>query len=294
MASWEIVLILGSLFFWGLVRGTTVCVSICVPGLLPYLAERPRGPWEGARFGLLLALPRLAIFSAIGVVWGAVSYAVLQRAGFEDAAVGMYIVGYTALGAIVVLLGLGMFLRAAREKEDLRLAKLRDAGVGDDAGEGAGASPPTDGTECPAPGDARTHRASRAISTLLLRFVPETSRGERTFLLLWGSILGLACLLEVSVLEVGLLGGAAANLASGTAGAALLGGVAMLLFALGATIPLVVASSAFAAYVDRVDTRERLISIRVTGSLVMVLIGGLLLLRYTPLLVALLRGDLDL
>lgn len=120
MAEWALAAVLGSLFFWGLARGTTVCLSVCVPGLLPYLAERPRGAAGGARFGLLLCLPRLAIFTVIGLVWGAVSYAIFSSSAFEDAAIWMYTVGYTALGGIIVVVGLGMFLKAAREKDDLR------------------------------------------------------------------------------------------------------------------------------------------------------------------------------
>jgi cytochrome c biogenesis protein CcdA len=106
--------------------------------------------------------------------------------------------------------------------------------------------------------------------------------------LLWGSILGFTCLLEVSILEIAILGGAAANLAEGTLYAAFTGGLAMFLFALGASIPIIIAAAGFAAYIDRVETQERLISLRVTGSLVMVMIGSLLIYRYLILLANLL------
>jgi hypothetical protein len=295
MADWALAAVLGSLFFWGLARGTTICLSVCVPGLLPYLAERPRGSREGARFGFLLCAPRLLIFTVIGVIWGAVSYAIFSSTEFEDTAIWIYVVGYLILGAMIVVVGVGMFLKAAREKEDLRQARLR-AAEGPAAGGGAaaeGAPPSTSGVgataaECEGPGDGAGHRAARSITGWLLRFVPESSRGERTFVLIWGSILGFTCLLEVSILEVAILGGAAANLAEGTLYAALAGGTAMFLFALGASIPIIVSASAFAAYIDRVDTRDRLISLRVTGSLVMVLIGGMLVYRYLVYLSALL------
>jgi hypothetical protein len=124
----------------------------------------------------------------------------------------------------------------------------------------------------------------------MMKLVPASKRSENTFVLLWGTILGFTCLLEVSVLEVAILGGAAANLAEGTLYAALAGGLAMFLFALGATVPMVIASAGFAAYIDRVETEERLISLRVTGSLVMVMIGSLLLFRYGALLWVLIQG----
>lgn len=285
MADWALVAVLGTLFFWGLARGTTICLSVCVPGLLPYLAEKPRGPRDGARFGLLLCVPRLVIFTLIGVAWGAVSYAIFRSSAFEDAAVWMYVVGYMVLGAIIVVVGLGMFLKAARAKEDLRQARLRDAG------EAADDAPPSQAgaeeAECEGTSGGGGHRAARSLTGWLLRFVPESSRSERTFVLLWGSILGFTCLLEVSILEIALLGGAAANLAEGTLYAAIAGGSAMFLFALGASVPIVVSSAAFAAYIDRVSTEEKLISLRVTGSLVMVMIGSLLVIRYLGHLVAL-------
>jgi hypothetical protein len=286
MVAWELVAVIGSLFFLGLVRGTAVCVSVCVPGLLPYLAERPRGAMGGALFGLVLCLPRLVIFAGIGLVWGALSFTIFNEA-FEHQALWVSVTGYMVLGLVIAVLGLGMFLKAAREKEDLRQERLREMGGAKAAGsagrvaKGALAGPSTPGpeVECASTEGGGRHRAARALSTVLLRLVPESSRSERTFLLLWGSILGFTCLIEVSVLELGALGAVAADFGNATMGAALLGGLAMVVFAAGATVPVVVASSAFAAYVDRVDARDKLISLRVTGSLVMVMIGVLLFVR---------------
>ncbi len=293
MTDWALVAVLASLFFWGLIRGTTVCLSICVPGLLPYLAEKPRGAWGGAKFGLLLCLPRLVIFTVIGFIWGAVSYAIFSSAAFEDAAIWMYVVGYMVLGAIIVVMGLGMFVKAAKAKDELRKERERameetPSGQSPAGGTPASLAQAKAAEDCEGPSSERAHKASRSITNMLLRFVPASSRGERTFVLVWGSILGLTCMLEVSILEIAILGGAAANLAEGTLNAALLGGLAMFLFALGATVPMVIASAGFAAYIDRVETQDKMISIRVTGSLVMVLIGGMLFIRYLFLLLALL------
>lgn len=295
MTDWALVAVLATLFFWGLVRGTTVCLSVCVPGLLPYLAEKPRGAWGGAKFGLLLCLPRLVIFTVIGLVWGAVSYTLFASAAFEDAAVWIYVVGYMVLGAIIVVMGLGMFVKAAKAKDELRKERERamaetPSGQGTPIGAPATLEQAAAPEECETPSSERAHRHSRSITNMLLRFVPASSRGERTFILLWGSILGFTCMIEVSILEITILGGAAANLAEGTLNAALLGGLAMFLFALGATVPMVISSAAFAAYIDRVETQDKMISIRVTGSLVMVLIGGMLFIRYLFLLIALLQS----
>jgi len=204
-------------------------------------------------------------------------------------------IGYMVLGGIIVIMGLGMFVKAAKAKDELRKERERameetpsEQGTVDQTpATPAQAVPPED---CEGPSSERVHKASKSITNTLLRFVPASSRGERTFVLVWGSILGLTCMLEVSILEIAVLGGAAANLAEGTLNAALVGGLAMFLFALGATIPMVIASAGFAAYIDRVETQDKMISIRVTGSLVMVLIGGMLFIRYLFLLIALLES----
>ena len=227
-------------------------------------------------------------------MWGAASYTILNTSAFEDLAQWMSVVGYMVLGLVIMALGLGMFLKAAREKEDLRQERLREAEGGAVGEESEDTGPPDaeDGSpippECGPVTKRARHKVARALSSVLLRFVPASTRSERAFVLLWGSILGFTCLIEVSILELGLLGGAAAGQANATLTAALMGAVAMAAFAAGASVPVVIASSAFAAYVDRVKTRERLISLRVTGSLVMVMIGGMLFLRYLAVALALL------
>jgi cytochrome c biogenesis protein CcdA len=122
---------------------------------------------------------------------------------------------------------------------------------------------------------------------MIMRLVPASVRGERAFVLLWGSILGFACLLEVSVIELGVLGTVSGTVATATAAAAALGAAVMTAFAAGASVPVIVASAGVAAYVDRVRTEERLVSLRVTASLMMVVMGLVLLLRYSLLLAAL-------
>jgi len=265
--SWlALAAVVASAFAWGLARGTAVCLSVCVPGMLPYLTERPGGARRGLAFGAMLCAPRLLIFAVLGLVWGAASYAVFQTDAFERAAQWLYVGGYLVLGAVIALVGAALFLRAARDKDTLRRSRL--------AGAGAAAPPPVDDRH-------------GSLTAMIMRLVPASVRGERAFVLLWGSILGFACLLEVSVIELGVLGTVSGTVATATAAAAALGAAVMTAFAAGASVPVIVASAGFAAYVDRVRTEERLVSLRVTASLMMVVMGLVLLLRYSLLLAAL-------
>lgn len=270
MDWWALAAVVASAFVWGLARGTAVCLSICVPGMLPYLTERPGGARRGLAFGALLCAPRLLIFAVLGLVWGAASYAVFQTDAFERAARWLHVGGYLVLGAVITIVGVALFLRAAKEKDRLRKAKRALA-----AGTPSEATPAT-GSEGPG-----------ALSVILRRLVPSSVKGERAFVLLWGSMLGFACLLEVSVIELGVLGTVSGSVATATAAAAALGAVVMTAFAAGASVPVIVASAGFAAYVDRVRTEERLVSLRVTASLMMVAIGLILLLRYSVFLASL-------
>ena len=267
MGWWALAAVVASAFVWGLARGTAVCLSICVPGMLPYLAERPGGARRGLAFGAMLCAPRLLIFAALGLVWGAASFALFQTDAFERVAGWLHVGGYLALGAVIAVVGAALFLRAARDKERLRQSN------------------PSGGTATAPSLDREGHGS---LAALLMRSVPAPGRGERAFVLLWGSILGFACLLEVSVIELGLLGTVSGSVASATAAAAALGAAVMTAFATGASVPVIAASTAFAAYVDRVRTEERLVSLRVTASLMMVVIGLVLLLRYSAILAALL------
>ena len=271
MGAWALAAVVASAFAWGLARGTAVCLSICVPGMLPYLTEKPGGARRGLAFGAMLCAPRLVIFAVLGLVWGAASYAVFQTEAFESAARWLYVGGYLVLGAVIALVGAALFLRAARDKDRLRRARLAAA----------------TGTPVEAAPRALDERPG-ALSVILMRMVPSSVRGERAFVLVWGSILGFACLLEVSVIELGVLGTVSGTVATATAAAAVLGAAVMTAFAAGASVPVIVASAGFAAYVDRVRTEERLVSLRVTASLMMVAIGLILLLRYTVFLASLL------
>jgi len=267
MGWWALAAVVASAFVWGLARGTAVCLSVCVPGMLPYLTERPGGARRGLAFGALLCAPRLLIFAVLGLVWGAASYAVFQTASFRRMAEWLYIGGYFTLGAVIALVGIALFLRAAKAKD--RLRKARQAGA------------TTAGTSL----DEGRHGS---LTTSLMRLVPASVKSERAFVLLWGSILGFACLLEVSIIELGILGTVSGSVATATVAAAALGAAVMTAFAAGASVPIVIASAGFAAYVDRVRTEERLVSLRVTASLMMVVIGLMLLLRYSVVLARLL------
>ena len=140
-------------------------------------------------------------------MWGAVSFTIFNEA-FERNALWVSVGGYMVLGIIIAALGLGMFLKAAREKEDLRQERSSEV-EGPEVG------------ECPSTESPKRHRAAHAFSTMMLRFVPGSPKSERSFLLLWGSILGFTCLIEVSVLELGILGAVAADFGNATAGAAI-------------------------------------------------------------------------
>ena len=180
------------------------------------------------------------------MVWGALSFTIFSEA-FEENALWVSVLGYMVLGLIIAALGMGMFLKAAKEKDELRKERLRiaDGSIEDPS---SSETPPANDApdlpnECATPQRPHRHRAARALSTILLKMVPESNRSERTFLLVWGSILGFTCLIEVSVLELGALGAVAAQFGNATIGAALLGALAMVVFAAGATVPVVVAQA---------------------------------------------------
>ncbi len=91
--------------------------------------------------------------------------------------------------------------------------------------------------------------------------------------LLWGGILSIACLGEIIILEVPVISGSAALLGNEYLGAILLGSTAMLIFAIGATIPIIYVTIIGSTISLYVKTQERLEAIKTIGAIMMIMVG---------------------
>ncbi|MCK4717460.1 MAG: hypothetical protein KAT70_02230, partial [Thermoplasmata archaeon] len=54
-------LLAGYAFFWGLRKGSLLCVVVCAPSLIPYVSERGGGWRRGAWMGIVFNIPRAVL-----------------------------------------------------------------------------------------------------------------------------------------------------------------------------------------------------------------------------------------
>jgi len=250
-------------FLLGLFRGLSICLFLCAPGMIPLLVSEKAGLGRSLWLGFLLSLPRLIFLTALGALLGFVSFEVVNSPAFHGTLFWINVVAYILLGLLLVLLGgrmLGQY--------------------GDDVPKAEGPAPKKGKRKSRAQrkgraGPAREPRPSawtRLWMGLADRLYPRKGRSE-AFFLLWGGLLSLACLAEVTFLEgaaISALAGTGTDIAAASAG---FGALMMFFFALGATVPILAAAAVGGGIVAGVKDRRRLETIRGVLSVLMVLLG---------------------
>ena len=229
-------------FGWGLRRGASVCMALCVPAIMPRLAEAG-GSWRsGLRTALIYNAPRMAALTALGAGIGAAGFEAMGLMGRLDGEVWLF--GYVAAGALMAVYGIYSFARATDSLDDLDEGKCPEA--------------------VPHPLLSKLRFAS-----------PKTDAG----LLLWGAVVSLACLGETAIALEGALTGYASGVESTSAlGGAAIGAATFFAFALGAALPTLIIGAAGSSVLSGEKRERRLARIRQAAAGLMVAIGLVFLL----------------
>ena len=202
----------------GLIRGTSVCATVCAPGMVSYIVVNKFSWRESAMLGLIFNLPRILVLTAVGAIVGYIAFGF--SVGSEDIlgpAVNVMAIGYLILGLFLLAFG-GYWLAITIEaRENRKECK----------------STPPDLCKV----DETEKKHGWLYSKLSNKFSNPQS-GSKMLFLIWGGILSIACLGEIALIEGAVIGGGAALFANEHLGAAILGATAMFLFAIGATIPV--------------------------------------------------------
>jgi len=233
-------------FAWGLRKGSVVCVTICAPGIIPYVAEK-QGDANPLKLAFLFNLPRIIALTALGAVVGFFSFNLAQEPAVQDITASIGVLGYILVGFLLLAYGAYLFATGIDEYQDLKegvCTKCRDA-----------------------------------PHARLFRKLAGHKGGEDGMLLAWGGLLALACIGEtLMTVELVMLSGLTAALAGSVALSTLVGGMTMFSFALGASIPVgaamvlgsKLAKNRQAAFVNR---------LKLVSSIVLLIIGlGIVLL----------------
>ncbi len=292
----EFLLLLAPIFFAGVLRGSSICTAVCASGLFSLIAARKRRTREAAKLAILFNLPRIGLLAALGAVVGYISYTFIVSAPwFEQLVMRLGQFSYLIFGLIMLIVGLVLYARTADARASL---DADDAPRGPDRTTACGADTAqescarcsskycatrTDGTGTGTDIPPEHDRAADGTSSRqrwYQRLFPTTrTRRESTLVLIWGALAGTACMAKVSVLGVELPAFAIfmASFGANSFIAALYGTLAMAVFGLGSSLPIIVLATIGGALVQRIGTTRRLLAIRTMGAVVMIMIGLLLI-----------------
>ena len=242
----ELIGIFASIIALGLIRGSGVCVSICAPGLVPYISDKKRNWRYGFKAGILFNIPRVLLLTIAGSVIGYLGFKVVEKDYFEDIAGILGGLGYFFVGIIFLVMGAYMFAKAADERIDLK--------------EGI-------------------NKSCSLKKPKIMCKIEKISPKRRNIFLIWGSLMGIACIGEVTILEGGLLSGLASSYADSSSNAILIGAFSMFLFGLGSSIPIIALTTASGKFSEGINTFEKLNKIKTIGSVIMIMVGLTLILK---------------
>jgi hypothetical protein len=182
-------------------RGLMTCAVFCAPGLIPFVIERKGGYKDALRIGILFNLPRIIVMTLFGALFGFLLYIVGKEVAMLDFVLQLHVLAYLVLGVFLAFIGIRIFYSARKEAmEEMK--------------------------EC------------RACEVCRKRAKPKQRKGDGLFVI-WGSLLSLACLAEVFIIDGVILTAAGAFNLSDAFLAIFVGGISMLMFSIGASIPVV-------------------------------------------------------
>ncbi len=244
--------LIGTAFILGLVRGTAVCTLLCGPSLLSYTLSEGRHWRAGAIYAIKFKIGRIALITAVGAV---VCYfaGILVSGGFDTPLTTMRFLGLALIGVYSLILGIVLYRRVRKRQLD---------------------------PSC----DCQSHFAT--IEKLKKKY-PRLFANETVGLMILGLIMGIACLVEIILLDAVILGTAAAlfGISFGIA-TAFTGALTMFIFGVGSAIPVIV-FNASAGYASSKFTPQKINSFAGIMAIALITMGFLLVLREGMILMVL-------
>jgi len=283
---WEILGPALAAFLLGLARGITVCLMLCAPGMIPLIINEKAGPLRSLFLGFLMSLPRILLLTALGAILGFLSYELFSQDWVQGAFTGISAASYILLGLLLVFVGIQLL----REHEEDKFGKDRTKAAGRGKGKGKRGKEGQKGDgkgrgRHATGGEGKGNEAEcapkenwwqRLIFRVAKKLYPARGKSQMLFLL-WGGLLSLACVGEISG-EAGVLAMMTTNAAAGTttldpAVGAGIGALMLFIFSLGATVPLLITAVVGGSLSKRVKDKEVLATIRGASAMLMVGLG---------------------
>lgn len=243
---YDLLFFLISSFIFGLTRGAAICAWACAPAIIPYIISENYTWKEGFKAGMVFNLPRIFLLSIIGAAVGALSYGAKRLIFPWDVSATISGAGYMIFG--IFMIGMGTyFIRRIDDKRDIEKKKTEKKKRG---------------------------FAEKYLSKKMRNIMSNPNSGKNIFMFTWGALLAVACIGEVSLIEMAIIAGIAGSLGESLYGASLFGFMAMLLFALGATVPIILITTICGGLSESASKKKKLMrKIRAVGAFAMIAIG---------------------
>jgi sulfite exporter TauE/SafE len=237
----DVLILLAVGFGWGLRRGASVCATLCLPAIFPTIVEQ-KGGWKGGfKVALLFNLPRIVALTILGAVVGLAGFLLHGTLGSLNDT-WIWSVGYILVG--VLMLGYGAYVYATTTNRLEDLAEGKDCGM---------------------------------AHPLLGKLGFGTPRGKAG-LLVWGTIVSLACVGETAIAVEGVIVGIIGSGSSVSAGmGALIVASAFLMFSIGAALPSLAIAAIGSSLIEKEKREERLLQLTRVAAVIMIVVGIVLL-----------------
>jgi sulfite exporter TauE/SafE len=263
-------------FILGIARGSSICLIACAPGIIPYLISKQYGWRKSLQLAVLFNLPRIILLSVLGIIVGIIGFSLkeLITSLLPQIFIPIQTLGYGLLGIFILIFGAYMFTTSIEAHENLKEAKEKKVrSKNKNAKEND--KPGIKGTCVEEPlctADANEAPKSGILAYVKKKFNYVQARPDRLFLL-WGGIMSIACLGEIILIELSVISGSFGLISNSPSEAALLGGAAMFLFAVGASIPIIIAALVANPIGKIVRARGSLETVRTVFGIVMIMVG---------------------
>ncbi len=237
----------------------------CAPGIIPYLLTKNYNWRKCLQLAVIFNIPRIVLLSVLGIVVGILGFYVkeLISSYLGQIFIPIQFIGYGLLGFFIFFFGAYMFTTGIDKKEDFKEKREYEQNKKKGLRENNQISSQ----------NICAQEGSRFVPYIRDRFKKIQDKPTSLFLI-WGGILSIACLGEIIFIELSIISGSFGLISYNVIDAAILGGTAMFLFAIGASLPIIIVAAISVPIKTRfIDTIEKLETIRTVFGIVMIIVG---------------------
>jgi cytochrome c biogenesis protein CcdA len=250
----------------------------CAPGIIPYLLTKNYNWRKCLQLAVIFNIPRIVLLSVLGIIVGIMGFFLkeLITSYLGQIFIPVQFIGYGLLGFFIFFFGAYMFTTGIDKREDLKEQKgIRQIkkNSAETVDQSINKNQVSLNNNLQNSTNICKQEESKLLPYIREKFVKIQNKPTHLFLI-WGGILSIACLGEIIVIELSIISGSFGLISNNIFDAGLLGGTAMFLFAIGASLPIIIVATISVPIKTRfIDTIDKLETIRTVFGIVMIIVG---------------------